>query len=710
MAEKNEQVTSKITYPQTEERQYEVADSVTGKVFVGTKDEILAQLKASGIYNPERTETTETQPIMSGHPLQEMTLGPEPDLRQKFYNYFGKYVKPGLTTSGGVIGGIMAPEIGQSPIVGRAAGTVLGSSSGDVLQQLAPSLFGQYYPSSLTSEIGKKVGEVALNEAMEVPPKIIGAGFPSVRDAFYAKMLGQIFKPTIPTRNIEALRADPNFPVSVGQTSSFGNWVENQFGHAAKDEFIKDQQERLAHYVSQFRKPVGDIMTEARQEARVGRIQMRGQKKQLYNTFEQNIPANSKDVQVKIGERPSTVLNAQGQPTMMPVYKNETIEGAIPLNNAASFVKDVGDQLDETIGPTLADAQNVGAGTGHPLSGLKFEIDKLRNIAEQIDPATGAPLSQPIASYRRLQGIRDNINRYLANKKSLGMPPRMEASLEALRKTIDLDINNGIRGWGPTEFKQYRTAQDYAAKMARRFNPELSANLLNAGKTGKQTLLAVGRDALSDPQKIEEFINVTGRKDLARDLYLNGIVDKSWDNATGGINPDKALRLIEANRAVGKKAVPSRVLSNAEQFLLRAQTVKPLGEHSGAAWRWTLNGGITLSSALTLGMLGRDIPERMAIAGSTVMLTPFAAKRFINRVMLNPEMARAGIKLQSVSGRSEAAKIAMNTARLAMKGLQIQILTPKGDKKFMTMGEDGKFYPSNEKSEHEESDTENTEQ
>jgi len=655
-------------------------DKRTGKIYEGTEDEILKQIEAE-----------KSDPVFRTKPGTEPTIK-APSSADTFFNTVGRFIPSALTASGGVAGGVVGGPIGS------AAGAGAGSVIGKLFQQLAPSYLGEYKPSG--------VGEVAGDIGIDVATDLMGTGlakgasslvFPSARREMSQLLTKKLFPGKLTTDQLDAVRSDPNFPITLGQVNKIVGTGENVFSPELKREFVKSQDDYIAKQLNRHIFAPEDIVQTAQANAATNVAGQKGQSKVLYQNFDPHIAANTQNAQFKVGETVSPILGPQGQQVKVPKYETVKIEGAIPVNNSMAFANKVGDQVDEILGPSLANTANIGAGSGYPLVQLKTELDKIRKIQTGINPQTGQAFSNPIAGINQLKAVTKGIEEFLGSDIDKTVKNRLQGTLKALRDTIKTDIDQGVKGWGPQAYKDYNAAQDYYSKMSQRLNSKLADELRIAGKDPEQTYTAIAKDALSDPQKTRQFRDVTDDRATLKQLFLNDIVDKSWDAEGKRFDPGKMKQLLWDQKYIAKEAVPSQTLTNLNRLLERASIIGPHSENANVALKmWLARGGLNLAIGAGSLALGKQYGSTPLIAGGSLLLGAGGVNQFIKRMAYDPKMARIATGLLTADPKTPLAKQGSAALLGLMKGLQVSYLSPDGREIPSTVNDQGKVIPNSE--------------
>jgi len=620
----------------------------------------------------------------------------------------GRIVDAALPAGGSIIGGMAGSEI---PIAGNIAGAALGSGLGTVGAQTLHRIF----PETLGShDIGGSGGEVVGNVATDLITggiaKGAGALFPSVR-ANLAQRLGKFFFPSTLEPEIKAgLKQTPELGLSVGQSGQnpVAQFIEDTFAPNAKNALVKKQQDIIKGIAQPQIVSEQNIMKVAQQQATQNATAGKATSKQLYDAFEPAIPYNTKTVLKEIPGKP--IMGANGKPLLShtgqqiisnPTYEAIPIQGAIPLNKSKQFADTLGKTLDDIIGPSEVNAVAIGGGTGADLVKLRNELNKIRGVETFLDPVTKSPTTT-MAEYEQLKAIKDQLSQTLksVNKDSV-LKTKLGGGLNALRNTLGDDIEAGVKGWGPNAYNRFTAAQSYWKQLSEKLDPKLAKQLINEGMNPQTTFKNLAAQAMNDPKKTQQLINIVGNRKVASDLFNSNLMKKAFNPTTGEFNPSAGLKYLADRDEVAKVAIPSNIRTNAQRFLKVAEMVKPFAEHSGAKLRLMTGGGLLLAS--TPALINGDIPQS-AKYGS-IVLGGALGGNLIGKILMNPTNARVAAGLLKAEPLSRVADIGTKSILGAIKGTQVYFKSQDGNTYPATIGGDGRIIVNSKNQENSDSQT-----
>lgn len=651
-------------------------DRLTGEIFEGNED-------GSRITPAKKPDPNVKQSEPFSYGITDNTTLKAPTTADYFYNAVGRFIPPTLSAVGSIAGGLT-----PFPIIGSAAGGVIGTTAGKGLQALSPSLFGENESKTLGGNVQDVAVEAGLNLATDALTKGASKLIPSEAKRLALESFKSRFAPTVSKKALDALKADPTFDYSTGQTNSLAKFIEDTFASREKAKFVQTQEEKIT---KELGKHVVDVEAEvgtAKAAAEANVSALKHTKNLEYERFEPFIGANTKTVRV-------TTANAQKGPmgfgNAVPGSKIVKVEGAIQPTNSFNFAERVMKDVKKELGPNDINEAFLGEGTGRELKALRNELDKITSIQLHRDPITNQKMPERVVAFDQLKAIKDGINRFLRSDADEVLKGRLKGTLTALNANINKDLEEGVKSWGPSAYKAYRTAQDSYANLASKVNPDIAKTLLAAGESGEATYHEVARQAVSDPQKFRQFIDITQDRSTAGKIFMDHIVDNSFDAAADRFNPDKALQLLHDNKDVAKLAIPSTALSNFDRFLRRAQLVGPHTENANVGLKLRL---ATAGAALTIGT-GTAISSGNittgGLVGGSVILGTLAMNQFAKRVLLNPTLARIATEQLNTPPTTQAAKTGMKAILLGMKGMQVTFMAPDKREFNAEIGKDGKI-------------------
>lgn len=613
-------------------------------------------------------------PIFRTDPNKESVLR-APTMADKVFNYFGRYVPGGLSAIGGAVG--EASPIPGGLIMGTAAGTTVGN----VLKHQFPSIFGNP-PESKGQMLGEMAVETGVNALTSGVGKVLSAGFPSVREQLKQQLLRRFFPPTlIDDSTKEALRADPNFPFTIGQTNQLAKVIENITAPGAKDAILKEQKESI---FNQARPRIIDrekVLRAAQKKTKKNLADWRAERKALYDDFNLaiNYPGNAKKVVREISGKPTNLVDAAGNPIISPpTYEEIDIQGAIPLDKSKQFADMLGTEIDKVLGPNDVNYKSLGEGLGASLKRLQGELDKIRSVQTHLDPVTHKPTNTYI-SFNQLKTIKDELSDFIKIQKPTSMRNKLQGGLETLRDLIDVDMNEGVKGWGTNSYSRFRKAQDFHKEMTEKIGTDMAARIEKEVTNPKISLKRLSAEAMNDPKRMEQFINATGTKTDAKKLVTSEIYKAAFDETSGKFNPTAGLNYLSSRRDIAKKAITSKALGEYERFLKRAQLVEPFSEGAYAKLKMA-NGALQMAigiGSMLAGGLAGDIPSGVKFGAGTLLFGR-ATNEFSKRILMNPRYARIATGLLDADPKTRFAKMGEQVILNGLRGAQVIWRAPDG--------------------------------
>lgn len=606
-----------------------------------------------------------------GNPAQKTFLRPS-DWQDLFFSDVGQYVKPALTTAGGIAGGYFGGPYGGM------IGTGLGSGLGSSLQYTSPRLFGN--PSdSIKLDVAK---DVILDKVLETGTKAGAFAFnKNIRENLLQNFFKRHFGPTVDPSILGPNPAGRSIDLTVGQTHPSAEWIENVFAGKEKSDIVKAQQSRIGGWFQTKRQNAEELIQSAQEKANENVDMWRETFKELRGRFNPHIEKNTKTVEVV-----SPVKNRMGYGwgNAQPTSRFEKVEGAIPVIRSKKFADDVGNEIKKILGPDLIKEQSLGTGTGNPLAFLYGELEKIRGIRTRIDPETGEHMINPIARFKDLQEVKSQIYNYLGDRNINSYHrTRLEAGLKTLADTISADIDEGVKGWGKQAYSSYRKSQDYYKNMTDRLDPEIAKRLALTGRPDYEgTYLQLARKALSDPMEVRRFKEVTKDTKVLKDLFYDDMTNAAYDSANNTYNPESALNfLLKSKREVANEVLSDVSRKNLENYLRKASQVKAPNLNFGVLWNLrNLRAGSGLATITGLG-LGNPYYLGHAAAGLTAgaYILPQTMKNIVKRTFLDPDFAKVVQGVTNIDAKTKNINAKLDAFFNAIRGARIAVQTPDGN-------------------------------
>lgn len=657
------------------------------------KDENTGQIYEGDEYGNPIAKPKAKTTILPSRSIEESGGIKAPNVADQFFNYFGRFVPPALTGTGGIIGGLLGLPgtpltAGQSSVAGSALGTMAGSTTGKLLQALAPQYFGAP-PVNITLDVAKDIiTDVGVNKAASVTSRI----FPSAGKEFFEEYIADRFKPD-PSLGVDLNRSKsvagmPDVPLTTGQFNESAETIENWFAPTAKRQHIAASRKESDKFFEphRFVDPESIVQT-GQVKGTTNRNLMKDQRESYYESFKPFVGKNTKEVEVTL---PVKNKGQWGFGTAQPVSRKVKVEGAIPLVQTDKFVDDLSTQIQKELGPNDINFNSMGEGVGNHLKKIMTELDKIREMRIGIDTKTGQHTATPLMGFYQLKTLKDSLNQFLRSKADQPMKDRLSGSLRALATTINNDIDAGVKGWGTTAYNKYRRAQDYHAKMSSIFKTKTAKNLLNAGTEKGPTYSEVLEQVSADPQRMREFIAAGGDKVEARQIFRHNWSKNAFNSDRNFFDPGQALKYFDDNAAIAKELYTPAQRDSMRHFLRRSNLVQDIPSSSGAA--------LQLSRGRAMISLGASVAMFKATGNpaysAIIFASPLLGKQFAEKVLMNPKYSNIAAGLTKASPRSATARNGAKAILGAMKGAQVYLQTPEGREIPATINENGIPVPN----------------
>ena len=607
-----------------------------------------------------------------------------------------KDIVPTIQGIGGGVGSAIGFSRGgiKGAAVGRGVGNAVGYVPGLGLRMISPELFGSVKSSE---EEARDFGLGAtLDYITSGASNILKGGFPSVREQLKQRLVRRYFPSVLDAETTAAAHADPNLNLTVGQVNPEAAMLEGTFSPVNRAKIHQEQVQHLKNQLAPLQANKEDVVRVAQASARQTELGEKRLTKNLYDQFSPAIQYNTRTVQKAIPGQP--LLGPNGKPIVGPTgnpltgpttYENIKIKGAIPLDKSKQFTDTFLQAAREELGPDAVNANTIGTTSGAFLKRLVNELEKISSTETFLDPATKQPTKTYMA-FDRLKTIRDSIHRFRKSDEYTVLKDRLQGPLAALESTIREDMDEGVKGWGTNAYSRYRAAQDQYAKMATKLNPKMAEDLLKAGKDPETTFLEVGREMLKDPQMTRQAREIAGRNEVGN-VFRAEFYDQA-SHASGGIDPARGLEFLKTKDLVAREAVPSQELSNARQLLKRAELVNQYsGGVSTALNLRAGNAALNVGEGMGTGMVTGQVPAGLIKSGFRVLLGAAGMKKFVDNVMFNNKNARIAMGTLDVDPISAKAKWGTRAILGALKGTQVIIMAPDGNKYQVPVNNNGQL-------------------
>ena len=619
----------------------------------------------------------------SGRDVSEINMGtPQskieaPTWKDYVFQHGGRYIPESLAQIGG-----MAGALTKNPRY-SALGTAVGSALGSELKRADPELFGEY---NANQEGINALINSAVDPVLKGVTKAGNLVFPSARQELYGQ-LAEYFKPRGQTAEVSAaIRADPNFERTVGQSNPIAGFIENVFNAKGKQAVVDRQKATIAKEILPNFAETEPVMRTVQKQASSNVGSIRKKRSDLYEDFKPAIDYPGNALQVQRVLPPAKRQVGFNQPPPGPRYEDITLKGRIPLNNSLNIANTIGDQIDEV----LKDPSLVNTTPGLQLQQIKNGMDAIRNTETFVDPVTKKPLGA-IGEFNKLKETRDALTNFVESEQFDAFRSRLGGSLTSLRNAIGKDMDEGVKSWGPNSYGRYRKAQDYAKFVATKIDSKYTNELTSAGVDPNTTLTKVGDKMLSDPQFTRQAVVDIGSREPVTKLFMDKLSRHAYNPNTGVLDTEAGLKFLTDNAEIARIAVPSKTLSEFKRFLNKNSIVGPYSEglNIGNRLRYGAN-GIALGVGAMNFAAGGNIPFG-AKAATIGLLGPEAIKTFTEKVLLDPKMARIAAGQLDIPDKSLAAKRGTAALLSALKTAQVEIMSPDGERQKGHINNQGKI-------------------
>ena len=526
-------------------------------------------------------------------------------------------------------------------IAGGPAGMILGGPAGAftqrMLQNEAPVTFGgeRYFnPGDILQDMAIEGG---LGAGFELGGAALRNMAPQQVKEWIAQKFFPIDKSKVAT-DFTTGPMGPNYPseITVGQMNEKARRLQTGFARTAFVEALARQRQAAAGVFRPWMRNVQQMLGKGVQGAEGLSNQLGILRDADYGRWTPFLtdPANSRTVQIM-------QKNSKGQ--MVPI--DDKIEGAVELTQSLPLARQALNDINKIIRPNPANPVNLGTGTGTELAKIAGELGK---IAKTKTPVNGAP----VMSFAKLEQIYNDLGKLVDELPESNIHRQ---SLKAVRDTIDNDLIQGVRSWGPQAEAAYKNYRNSAQRLAQQIDPKRAQALLQAGKNGTETLQDITQDALKDAQKMGELVQRTKdtQKDLGSKIIKNDVANAGYiskdSTFDAGLSLDRFMQL--KHSGVLEKAMSPSEIMNIESFLRFAQHTPgglEQGVENALMLTWGRSGATLGTAALgTLGLLeGREKKE--GISGYLNPKTVFAGlislgiptmNQLVKRILMDPKVA-----------------------------------------------------------------------
>jgi hypothetical protein len=656
-------------------------------------------------------------------------------------------LKPGPSWLDGILGSVLrvgtqGAAIGGGALAGGAisggnpAGVILGGAAGNEAYHLGQDAGqklggGTEVWGQAPQGVVNRLQEDFLQSALDLGGGKVATALSGLARKGAGGFLSNFFNKNtrLSPEDVKAIEANPDVPMTVGQATgnNVANFMEDVFATGKKQsKFIDPAQDLFKKKaidigrnisgtpIDYTQQNVGELMS-SRASRTAGARKVALQKK-IDTTYEglRNGFSKNGDVEKVIITEPNDgpALYAPGGPEGKGVQINSTkqtirdIEGPIYLKRSHDFASRFSTMLDERIAELKAE-------------GMPDEmVSKLFSAKSILTPIVNAPktlakgMETPVlpwddvkdlssVSYKIWKTLKDSDE--ITKKKFAGMAGSLGDLLTADKKlSITGDSSIGTNGWSQGSRKAIDKAERlHKAKLAR-FNGKMVKDLVNEGADVDVIQEKIMDQALTTPEQARKYMMAVGGKtdEAGRELATKFITDQFVAAEKGG--HFYGTNFLDALKAKGDmfRTVMSSSQRQAVEYLGRVmEHISPETSNAGKYSVYFRQGSFILSGALgaSAGLTGGDGGGDMLKGAALGIALPMSAKRFVNKVLLDPERARkfavlartppdspkAKLLVQSIFGPGKYGKIARGGVNL-MRDFGAEIIgghdaTPEGE-------------------------------
>lgn len=417
----------------------------------------------------------------------------------------------------------------------------------------------------------------------------------------------------------------------------------------------------------------GDILDTATNDARAKVYTMAKNARSNDFTLEEAPNPNAGQPEPYINNFKTTAdynqAKAQWDKDQQPIQKPTPIEAPVRLQNTQPYVEQVMQDLNKE----MSDSPKATAA----LKPVYRELENIVNQKETVD-AQGKPTGLTAMNFQKVQSVNEALQHYLAKQPSLssegGYSPRMVNILDGLHENIEKDIDSSANQWGQgiqgkNAVNNLRKAVTNQATTAAK-----NQNILDfaQGGPGSPTYTKLLGDILKDPSHAENYINSTKDRQGLSTMLMRDLVSNSTELSKDGepiFNPKKAFDHINSNSDLYNKVLPKDQLDQLKQFIQQNQKlVGQSADYPGTP----MSGKTTAFHALSVpaGLISAMSSGHTSLYSgliSGLMASHYVTKYGMYKLLSNPDMAQAFIKMAKQPGSSPISQLMSGMANESLK-------------------------------------------
>ena len=603
-------------------------------------------------------------------------------------------IRTGLTVGGSLAGGLFGGGVPGS-FAGGLAGSTLGQIGEEALQKEP-----QYNPLAILPQAG---AEAAVNEALGLGFKGVQAIGRKTVDPLFSKLKGTLLRRMFPTttlpEDVLALQQYPELEPSVGQAtgSSLANLLEGGFQSRAKLAKEQRQQGIVSGLVRELREdftgnvpalsPVAqrEFGAAAQDVIIANKKALEREVKSAYTIFDEIAEQNKIIVREVTGKEETygflktPVVRKVTERKIAPVYVPNTL--AVAGQEADEISKIFGKSNMESLPPFLATKY----------ARAKAAIDDFLKPTEIV---TGGKIQKiALRDVITARKAKSELGKLLFNKAETNWTPE-ERILGKLYKSLEQDIDMSVSTW--TRGSEAQLALQKGAELTTRlktvFNKDLMSKVwqtrVHGSKLGPNVDLTktflrspageVFKSGYGSYEKATEILEALGPAEarIMKGGYFEHVFEKAVDTAKKEFYPDKII-----NEITDVNSAANAILNDTERrrLVTFARALRPISAKDPTTGQVALRIreaglALTLSSGLVSSAVLGAVTTGV-ITGTTGLGIVLSAKQ-MSKALMNPESAKAAMRLPKIRPYTPESKAASKTLLWALRGTQVVLEIP----------------------------------
>ena len=396
-----------------------------------------------------------------------------------------------------------------------------------------------------------------------------------------------------------------------------------------------------------------------------------------YGLIDRDAEASKLNINVPTGEtQTSSVLDAEGNPTVTPEMKQVEIKGPIMYPQTGAIINKILPELQTTINRLPQDSPNRNR--------LVQLASTMQDLGKGIAGEDGSTTF--VKDWNTIKQFRTDVYRSL-NTTLPGDTSRAQGGLKLLADSLGKDIDTSVKSvWdkvSPGSSDRMADALSTSRDHFSTFNDRIQSSAFGTPKRPADAS-TIFNTAKTNPEAAGEMIKSLGTdgQRSIRGAFFDDIIKNSRGN------PIQSLQMLDSPSY--RRLFSASDYSDMSNFFKTIQTVQPDASQMGKYSIAVRGAGVAIG--LGGSLLTGHLPISTGIGASVIL----GGNQFAERVLLNPKIARQASRLAQIDPGSAEATIVRRTILGAMRGTKVLLDYGDGEKKPATIGANGSVNLENQ--------------